>query len=576
MGMEEIVRLILDLGGNARDTQELVDKLHALKGAADRVADSYQTLAVSGKGYEVVQDQTNREMDEAVRKAMELTQSQKLMAQMLNENQVHIASAGSHIDTHLIGGKGGAGGAGGRGLLGASYALQDFTSQLTDGGFARALSSVQNNIPQMLMGTGISTAAIAGISAAAVGIGLLVTNFKSLSEALGGSKTETETERMKKLGDATHLAAGEQKLYNAYKKEQTEGESLMEAKTEKQGKEAAQFKEFYAGQAPQIAAGIAETMTAEKTGAQPTEQEAHYQAILEHEVKMFTPGAARDASRAKLVDLRAKIRARTSEENAAKAARMMARSETDEATRGEISGMAARRPGAFPPGFGADFESMRNTEAAEQAEKDDARGLQERHDAIQRRGENQRIAKDMAAKIAAAENADQAHVRTVDAKAETDQKAAMVKQRKLEKLIAARSKGRTLQRQVFNQTGQRISLPDAMKLADQQESERQQNALDNLGLTEAAQRRNAAEAKQNQIRKGPEGIRQMGNQSGIQGTEAEVKNVAAGQAAELRRIQAQSLGTIIHESVETKRQIAMWQHFQQEFQNRTQLTNGIF
>jgi hypothetical protein len=86
-------------------------------------------------------------------------------------------------------------GAGGRGILGASYAFQDFTSQIQNG-FLPALSSIQNNIPQILMGMGMGSGMVGIVSAAAVGFGLLAVAAKS---AFGGETKEAIEEAKEKL-----------------------------------------------------------------------------------------------------------------------------------------------------------------------------------------------------------------------------------------------------------------------------------------------------------------------------------------------------------------------------------------
>jgi len=86
-------------------------------------------------------------------------------------------------------------GAGGRGILGASYAFQDFTSQIQNG-FLPALASIQNNIPQILMGLGMGSGMAGIISAGAVGLGVLATAFKG---AFGGETKEAIEEAKEKL-----------------------------------------------------------------------------------------------------------------------------------------------------------------------------------------------------------------------------------------------------------------------------------------------------------------------------------------------------------------------------------------
>jgi hypothetical protein len=85
--------------------------------------------------------------------------------------------------------------AGGRGLLGASYAFQDFTSQIRNG-IGPAMASIQNNIPQILMGTGMSNPMIAAISGISVAIGLIA---PAIAKAFGSDSQEDIEATKKKM-----------------------------------------------------------------------------------------------------------------------------------------------------------------------------------------------------------------------------------------------------------------------------------------------------------------------------------------------------------------------------------------
>ncbi len=92
-------------------------------------------------------------------------------------------------------------------VLSASYAFQDFTSVLSGGGgFARALGSIQNNIPQILAGLGLGAGLTGVVSVAAVAVGVLVDNFAKLHAAWASGPTEQEIERLKKLAEAADKA----------------------------------------------------------------------------------------------------------------------------------------------------------------------------------------------------------------------------------------------------------------------------------------------------------------------------------------------------------------------------------
>ncbi len=44
---DEVIRLVLDLANNAKDTQELIDKLQGLNKAGQSVADTYEVIGES-------------------------------------------------------------------------------------------------------------------------------------------------------------------------------------------------------------------------------------------------------------------------------------------------------------------------------------------------------------------------------------------------------------------------------------------------------------------------------------------------------------------------------------------------
>ena len=71
----------------------------------------------------------------------------------------------------------------GRGALQASYAFQDFTSVLSGGGgFGRALSSIQNNIPILLSSLGLGAGLTGVVSVATVALGLFIDKMLASSD----------------------------------------------------------------------------------------------------------------------------------------------------------------------------------------------------------------------------------------------------------------------------------------------------------------------------------------------------------------------------------------------------------
>jgi hypothetical protein len=94
----------------------------------------------------------------------------------------------------------------GRGMVNASYAVQDFTSQLGTRGLAGALGAIQNNIPQLLSSLGAGAGLAGVLSLASLGVGLLYENWDKIATLWGKGQTEEEAKRMKELAKATEDA----------------------------------------------------------------------------------------------------------------------------------------------------------------------------------------------------------------------------------------------------------------------------------------------------------------------------------------------------------------------------------
>lgn len=229
---DDRIQLILDLGASGKNAAEVRQELERLDAAAKSVGQTYEVLAVSGHGYELgeeritlaqkratqameeaaaeanrlaIAEQTlaNEAIDKVTRAAIEQTQAQKAMNQLLAESTTRTSTAAVGMAKVGETGK-----AAGQGVLSASYAIQDFTAVLSNGGgFARALGSIQNNIPQLLFGLGAGAGLTGVVSAAAVAVGILIDNFGKLSAAWSAGLTEAETERLNKLGEAAEKAA---------------------------------------------------------------------------------------------------------------------------------------------------------------------------------------------------------------------------------------------------------------------------------------------------------------------------------------------------------------------------------
>ena len=102
-------------------------------------------------------------------------------------------------------------GLGGNGILQASWAVQDFTSVLAGGqGLGRAIASVQNNIPGLLMSLGMSGGIAGAVSLVSVGIGALLPLVEKMWGSLDNKEAaESAKERLREIkaaADEVHKA----------------------------------------------------------------------------------------------------------------------------------------------------------------------------------------------------------------------------------------------------------------------------------------------------------------------------------------------------------------------------------
>jgi hypothetical protein len=229
---DERIQLILDLGQSGKNAAEVRAELEKLDAAAKNVGQTYEVLAISGHGYELGAERitieqkratqameaaakaardlateehrlANEAMDEVVRAAVEATQAQRAMNQILAESTTHTSTAAVGLGKVDKASKESA-----QGILRASYAVQDLTAVLSNGGgFARALGSVQNNIPGIVASLGMGAGLAGTISLVSVGIGVLIDNLPKLYAAWSGGETDNEADRMERLAKAAKEAA---------------------------------------------------------------------------------------------------------------------------------------------------------------------------------------------------------------------------------------------------------------------------------------------------------------------------------------------------------------------------------
>ena len=154
---------IIDRYGRSRENvQAVVKELERLRVGANDVAKTYDLMARAGEGYVVTTHHLETAEDELVKKALELTAAQRAMNQVLEETATSVVDAGAAA-TGAVGTKG----AHGQGVMGLSYAFQDFTSVISQGGanaLPRAMMSVSNNIDSIGRMAGLSVTQVAGLS----------------------------------------------------------------------------------------------------------------------------------------------------------------------------------------------------------------------------------------------------------------------------------------------------------------------------------------------------------------------------------------------------------------------------
>lgn len=267
----------------------------------------------------------------------------------LREKKDLLDRLGESLDT---GGGGGGGGRGfGQGMLQASYAVQDFTSQLGTQGLGGALAAIQNNIPGILMGLGVSGGLAGALSLVSVAAGALVPIFEKLFGAETAENIKKRAEEIKKLADeAKELTTPEK----------GDAEKQFAAETKR-----------LAGQGQNLVGLAAAAIGASGLGAQATDQETQMIAGQAAVARMSGSGPAK-AELARLQDaLNDRITAanvKMANDQVALAARP---GPEGKAARVFLKGLADRNPGAFPPQF-AEFmrdieETPEQARAAEEA-----------------------------------------------------------------------------------------------------------------------------------------------------------------------------------------------------------------
>ena len=202
---EQAIRLLLQVSDSG-SIEDAVQKFIKLKGVAKEVADTYSLADQRGDQFVVSTKEITHALDAETEAAVEATMAQKAMNAVLAETTSVVTTLAPQISGPTKGSSGL-----GRSAMAASYAFQDFTSQLGTRGFAGALSAIQNNIPGILAGFGIGGTVIAGISAGAVALGLVVDNISKMNaEASKGAleKAKKDLEELAKKADEFNALIG--------------------------------------------------------------------------------------------------------------------------------------------------------------------------------------------------------------------------------------------------------------------------------------------------------------------------------------------------------------------------------
>jgi hypothetical protein len=227
MMQDERIRLLLDMGMSAQEAQKVTASLDQLKTSAKNVADTYELMAVMGEGYEVLERR--------------VTQTTVATTSALKEQGAELVRI--IPDLRKLGGDYSRSGGG---LLGASFAAQDFVSVLSGGGgLGRALNSISNNIPQILMGLGLGGGLAGVLSVVTALVGAAIPVVESWLGTFSGPKKEA-------------AKAAIQEIEAEIKRVEGEFKRLVEAGTDADKERAKRLKEYLEqpGRAEAVRKGI--------------------------------------------------------------------------------------------------------------------------------------------------------------------------------------------------------------------------------------------------------------------------------------------------------------------------------
>jgi hypothetical protein len=375
-GNDETFKLILDLGNSSQVVQKLTMDLESEKAKLLQLVDGYAkgdiALAEFRKQHETL--------------GGSIVQTKGLIDQL----------------TGQPGGRGNPG----QGMLGLSYAIQDFTSQLGTRGLVGALGAVQNNIPGILMSLGTSAGLTGVISVLSVGLGAAI---PLLQKAFGAELEENIDRGKEKLKE---FEAQVRKVHDAVLQ-------MMQKPTTVEEESAASIKAVLETRpnAEMAVKGVAANLTKGEVEAGMTAEEKT--TFTANEAKWLTDEQidALAVQKATTIDARGNVRKpsnaaiavyRSELRRQRDAARVMdlsirqrlAEQMVQGTTVAGPAGDQARRrltqiaaiPGAMPAGLASELAGS-SVEALEASDREDAahvERLAERHAAIERRTANRR------------------------------------------------------------------------------------------------------------------------------------------------------------------------------------------
>ncbi len=352
---EEQFRLALELTGTD-SIHAAVLELERMIQAAKASGNQIDALSLTMLQYKLAIDSESTALDAEVAALVESTAAHKAMSMMIEE-----AALSAKTAVPIIGGDNKGQSGLGRSALQASYAFQDFTSQLGSGpgGFARALGSIQNNIPGILMGFGVGGTVIAGVSLLSVMVGALVTNWDSLIKGMS-------SDAIKKAKDDLEALAKKVDDFNALLGKPTRAEAagakiIQEAIQEGDPARIARNAARALG-----ASGKGETMTAQEKADLDT-----YQKQLEFaQANLGERGIA--SAQGSLDQARQAVRDRLAAANLktvqAAIVDLGAGGEAGRKARGLLGPLVAADPRAFPPGLLGDIERADPADVKRQAD----------------------------------------------------------------------------------------------------------------------------------------------------------------------------------------------------------------